>query len=54
VFVGVFITALTCKRWLTDKSVAAQGVLSLKWGEDAKTLFVGAADHNLRIFGVPS
>ena len=31
-----------------------QGVCSLMWGEDAKTLFVGAADHNLRIYGVPS
>ncbi len=32
----------------------SQGVCSLMWGEDAKTLFVGAADHNLRIYGVPS
>jgi len=32
----------------------SQGVCSLMWGEDAKTLFVGAADHNLRIYGVTS
>jgi hypothetical protein len=27
-----------------------QGCLSGKWGADAKSLFVGAADHNLRLF----
>ena len=27
-----------------------QGVLSLKWGDRAKRLYVGAADHNLRIY----
>lgn len=30
----------------------AQGVSAVKWGVDARTLFVGAADHNLRIYGV--
>ena len=27
-----------------------QGVLSLKWGDRAQRLYVGAADHNLRIY----
>lgn len=29
-----------------------KGVMSLRFGPDAKTLFVGAADHNLRIIGL--
>lgn len=42
--------------WSVVKSfpdLPKKGVLSMKWGPDARTLFVGAADHNLRIFGVP-
>lgn len=31
-----------------------KGVYSVKWGSDAKTLFVGTADHNLRIYGTQS
>ena len=31
--------------------VGLQGVHSLKWGADARSLLVGAADHNLRVFG---
>lgn len=31
-----------------------KGVLSVKLGPDAKTLLVGAADHNLRVFGMPA
>jgi len=31
-----------------------KGVQALKFGPDAKTLLVGAADHNLRIFGLPA
>ncbi len=34
---------------LTD--VPAKGVHSIKFGPDATSLFVGCADHNLRIFG---
>jgi pre-mRNA-processing factor 19 len=30
--------------------VPKKGVCSLAWGTDAKSLFVGAADHNLRVF----
>jgi pre-mRNA-processing factor 19 len=30
--------------------VPKKGVCSLAWGTDAKALFVGAADHNLRVF----
>ena len=30
-----------------------KGVLSLRFGADAKKLLVGAADHNLRIFAAP-
>lgn len=35
----------------TFPEMPKKGVLSLKFGPDAKTLFVGSADHNLRIFG---
>jgi hypothetical protein len=35
---------------LTD--VSKKGVMSLKFGPDAKSLLVGAGDHNLRIFGL--
>ena len=31
-----------------------QGASAVKWGVDARTLFVGAADHNLRVYGVPT
>ncbi|GLI62339.1 hypothetical protein VaNZ11_004953 [Volvox africanus] len=27
---------------------------ALRWGPDARSLLVGAADHNLRVFGVPA
>lgn len=37
---------------LRRTTVVVQGVLSVCFGEHAKSLFVGAADHNLRIFGV--
>jgi len=30
-----------------------QGALSVKFGDDAKALYVGSADHNLRIYGAP-
>ena len=30
--------------------VPKKGVFSLSWGDDAKALFVGGADHNLRVF----
>ena len=29
-----------------------QGASAVKWGVDARTLLVGAADHNLRVYGV--
>ncbi|KAK9838127.1 hypothetical protein WJX81_002866 [Elliptochloris bilobata] len=31
-----------------------KGVLAVKLGADARTLFVGAADHNLRVYGIPT
>ncbi len=31
-----------------------KGVMSLKFGPDAKSLLVGASDHNLRVFSVPA
>ncbi len=37
----------------TFQDVPKKGVLSLQFGADAKQLFVGAADHNLRVFGLP-
>lgn len=37
------------KEW---SDVAKKGVKSLLWGADAKSLLVGGADHNLRIFGL--
>lgn len=30
-----------------------QALQSGKWGADAKTLFVGSGDHNLRMFASP-
>ncbi len=27
---------------------------AVTWGEDARTLFVGASDHNLRVYGIPT
>ena len=39
------------KGALTKACIYMQGVYSVKWGTDAKTLFVGAADHNLRVYG---
>lgn len=32
--------------------VHKKGVSSLRWGTDAKSLLVGAGDHNLRAFGL--
>mmetsp|Transcript_2602 Transcript_2602/g.4424 ORF Transcript_2602/g.4424 Transcript_2602/m.4424 type:complete len:504 (+) Transcript_2602:171-1682(+) len=37
-------------RTLSD--MPKKGVHSLRWGENARTLVVGAADHNLRVFGL--
>lgn len=34
--------------------VPKKGVHSLRFGADARTLLVGAADHNLRVFGAPA
>jgi len=31
--------------------VPKKGVHALRFGADAKSLLVGAADHNLRVFG---
>ena len=42
-------------EWALVKSfpdMPKRGVLSLKFGTDARTLFVGSADHNLRVFSV--
>jgi hypothetical protein len=35
----------------TYQDLPKKGVTALRFGPDAKTLFVGAADHNLRIIG---
>jgi pre-mRNA-processing factor 19 len=32
--------------------VHKKGVSALRWGADAKSLLVGAGDHNLRAFGL--
>jgi hypothetical protein len=37
----------------TFSDLPKKGVLSLAFGTDARSLYVGAADHNLRIFGAP-
>jgi hypothetical protein len=34
----------------TFEEVPKKGVHAVAWGTDAKKLFVGASDHNLRIF----
>ena len=36
----------------TFSDLPKKGVTALKFGPDAKTLFVGSADHNLRIIGL--
>lgn len=38
----------------TFPDMPKKGVYSIKFGTDAKTMFVGAADHNLRVFGIAS
>lgn len=58
----VFVNQRTCvffqsppQDWSVVRSfpdMPKKGVLSLRFGGDAKTLFVGAADHNLRVFGL--
>jgi hypothetical protein len=30
-----------------------KGVYALRWAPDARSLLVGAADHNLRVYGAP-
>ena len=34
-------------------ATALQGVNALRFGADARSLLVGAADHNLRVFAAP-
>ena len=49
------MTVATCKPRITMSEPAfpgAQSVSALRWTSDAKHLYVGANDHNLRIFGV--
>ena len=31
-----------------------QGASTVAWGPEAAALYVGAADHNLRVFGSPA
>ncbi|KAK9804685.1 hypothetical protein WJX72_000013 [[Myrmecia] bisecta] len=43
--------------WATIKTFAdlpKKGVHAVRWGTDARSLYVGAADHNLRIYGLPA
>ncbi len=35
----------------TFPDMPKKGVYALRFGPDARSLFVGTADHNLRIFG---
>lgn len=37
----------------TFPDMPRKGVYSLKFGTDAKSLYLGAADHNLRVLGLP-
>ena len=49
------MTVATCKPTLTMSEAdfsGAQSVSALRWTSDAKHLYVGANDHNLRIFGL--
>jgi hypothetical protein len=34
--------------------LVAQWVSALHWARDARTLYVGSSDHNLRVFGAPA
>ena len=36
----------------TFSDLPKKGVTALRFGPDAKSLFVGSADHNLRIIGL--
>ena len=42
-----------CQITYFPRRLYLQAIHSGKWGTDAKTLFVGAGDHNLRMFSVP-
>lgn len=37
----------------TFPDMPKKGVMSVRWGAHARSLLVGASDHNLRVFGVP-
>ncbi len=37
----------------TFPDMPKKGVTALHFGVDARTLFVGASDHNLRVVGIP-
>ena len=41
------VLCLTCSSWL-------QGVATLKWGKDAKTLLAGGVDHKLYVYEAPA
>lgn len=38
----------------TFPDMPKKGVMSLRFGPDAQSVFVGAADHNLRVFAAPA
>ena len=43
------------RKWVVVKTFSdmpKKGVLSVGFGADAARVFVGAADHNLRVFGL--
>ena len=49
------MSVATCKPRITMSKAGfpgAQSVSALRWTSDAKHLYVGAKDHNLRIFGL--
>ena len=48
------MSPLCAQDWSVVRSfpdMPKKGVLSLKFGPDARSVFVGGSDHNLRIFG---